>query len=231
MNDSISKFTATLKYKEGTFTIDYYKDLNNKNIVNRIKWLPLQRIIDVFELDRKETIKFVGRHCLKKIELDGLKVECVDSLAVLRLNELILDPDFYNSVLKFSVWRDNIWFEIHDVLTLVPKLKSYIERKEMFSSKVNFYDRAQSDIYHNIENTDEENNKVLKLCLEKRRIFKIQCGVSTMIESFFGNVKIDNFLIDINHNIKMNKSRRYNERLSHAEQVAWETELSQHDLI
>ena len=224
MSKNIGKFTTTLKNKDESFTIDYYKEF-------RTKWIPVQRILDVMNIDKKSLIKYTGRHAIKKIEYEGYKIECVDSIALLKLNELTLDEYLYNSLLKFSVWKNNIWFDIYDILKFVKIIKKYKDNKTTFFSDVNFYDKAQSDLYHDIENEISDEVSSLRLCLQKRRIDKIKYGVSSLLCTYFGEIKLDSFKSELEYSVKVNKTKRYNERLTHDEQVRWENMLSDNNLI
>lgn len=220
------KHTTVIKYKDGSFTIDYYSK-------NYIIWIPIARIIDIFEIPKKDFIKYVGRHAIGNIEdkEKNIKIRCCDSIALLRLNEIILDEIFYKSILNMSVWRNHIYFQTQIVLDGLKEMESLQDNKEFFYNSVNFYDRVKCDLYHTIEKTDNNLNNQLKHCLNIRRIFKIKHEVSKQIELYTKDIKKKSLINCLSEFIKSCKEEKYNPRLTNAEQVTWENELSKKDLM
>ena len=226
---NISITTTIVKSRNGEFTIDLYK-LGN---APRQKWIAVDRLFNILNLkssDKKLFKHLIGSNSIKKIDINDRKVEIVDTLSLVRLNEFLLDEVFYRSILDISVWKDNIWFELDELINGMKIMRKYLDHSDEYYDKVNFYDRARSEIYHEIENTDNEFNKELKLCLRQRRIFKIKRCISESLLELADADKMSKILENMKYKVKANKEKRYNSRLTPEEKEAWESELIRNGL-
>lgn len=223
MKDLIMK-TTSVETRNGSYTIDVYREIDSPIQT----WTPVDRILEILELsnkDKKTFKKYVGSNCIKKVTIEDKKIELVDTLSLLRLNEFVLDEIFYRDILNMTVWKDNIWFDLNDLAETLSHVKIYAANKDHYYKKVNFYDRTMSEIYHAIENTDENLNAELKLCLQKRRLYKIKNIISDCVLELGDENKITNIIENMKYKIKVNQEKRYNSRLTPEEQIAWESEL------
>lgn len=224
MKKELKKIDTTFKFQHGSFTLNYYTDTETF-------WIPLYVILDIFDVTKKKLQNYTGKHMIKKIEFKNIKVECIDGIALLKCNKLFKDEIFYASLMKLVIWKKSIWFDIQDILTIVPKIKGTMDSLSVFSANVNYYNRVKTDEYHSIENTDKNTLKHLKLCLEKRRIQKIKYGLAELLYLYFNSVKIEKFINSLKALKEINKSKVYRSRLTHEEQVKWRLELSSNELI
>lgn len=212
------KTNTMIDTKDGSHYIEYYYIPEDKS---NIKWFPLKDIANILNIEEKVIKKNVGKHAIATIHSDNDKEKCVDALSLVRLNRIVLDTKFYNSIIANTVWREHYFYKLNDIENVMPTIKGFIDNNKYYETEVGFYDRLRSDVYHVIENTNENKNDELKTCLSLRRKAKSLKQVSDTLLVSISSSSCTTIEKEIKTLLNANESKKYKPRLNDKERDAW----------
>ena len=195
----------------------------------------LEHLFGIPKKEHKEALKYISKVYLRKVEVDGVKVQFIDLYALSQIVTKVDNYDAYNWLATRSMGNPRK-YHIHLLVDSMTALSSKIANLPIDGTRISESNQAQQDLLHYIENndlTDEEHmecSKKLKALRMKRRKLKNEYKRISLAKNFFdkhnivaSNVtELNNTLNGLNN---VEKKKIYNERATQVQHDEWKNVL------